>query len=148
GQDSTVYSGPPNPPGCPASTPQKGDACTLPRATECHYSTPCVMGCTASCDGSHWAVQCQSIACAPVDSGAESSTPPSDAGAPLPCAQGDACGGGLQCLCCGGAGPRAICVCTTACTTSGQCADPARPTCNAPSPGADGICTSTGFNCC
>jgi hypothetical protein len=82
------------------------------------------------------------------DGGAPADAPPLDTGAPMPCAQGDACGAGLQCLCCGSIGPRAICLCTTACTTSGQCADPARPACNTPGPGADGICTAQGFNCC
>ncbi len=54
---------------------------------------------------------------------------------------------GTACLGCPAGGPRNHFLCTTACTSDANCTDPARPHCNAPSAGADGICTDVGFGC-
>jgi hypothetical protein len=55
---------------------------------------------------------------------------------------------GTSCLCCPIGGPAQACICTTACTTSAECADAARPTCNIDTRYvARGICTPEGFVC-
>ena len=62
--------------------------------------------------------------------------------------QDDTCAGGLTCLCCGSIGPRAICLCSKACASDPECQGSGLPECNRPGPGADGICTPSGYNCC
>jgi hypothetical protein len=61
---------------------------------------------------------------------------------------GPACPGNLSCLCCGSIGPKAICLCSEACTTSNLCKSTGLPLCNVPTGGDAGICTPNGFNCC
>jgi len=62
----------------------------------------------------------------------------------------NACPGGQSCLCCPAGGPLEHCLCTTACTDSSKCTDPARPSCNLPPQQctANGLCTPAGFQCC
>ncbi len=56
----------------------------------------------------------------------------------------------LSCLCCPAGGPAQNCLCTTRCSVDGDCTDPARPRCNAPTAGGGappGLCTPTDFTC-
>jgi hypothetical protein len=61
----------------------------------------------------------------------------------------DLCGPrGASCLCCPLGGPAQACICTTQCTTSDDCTEPSRPTCNIDTQFTEsGICTPEGFVC-
>jgi hypothetical protein len=123
---------------CPANAPAEGATCCAPDGKKCAYD--CAHGngaeTAATCIGKKWSIEKFRTACVDADT---------------PCTPGGAtCGAGAQCVCCGSAGPRPICVCSTSCTGAGdtQCTDPFRSKCNRPSGGDPGICTSPSFNCC
>lgn len=59
-----------------------------------------------------------------------------------------ACGAGTTCECCPAGGPLDRCVCTTTCTTDGDCTDVARPVCEIPPGSTSGFCRASTFNCC
>jgi hypothetical protein len=156
--------------GCPSEVPDAGTSCALAAGTVCSYD--CAHGkgynSSATCEKGAWSVSaslspCSAAVTCDADAGCietceggqcrcDCSRPDAgtgDAGPPVACTPGgNACGDGLECLCCGSIGPKAICICTTACSGSTSCSDPARPSCNSPPNSSTGICTTTGFNCC
>jgi hypothetical protein len=68
---------------------------------------------------------------------------------------GDTCSGGapgacsaaLQCLSCPSGATTAQYLCSTPCTASDDCTDPARPLCNQAAAGSTGLCTASSFVC-
>jgi hypothetical protein len=125
-------------PTCPENAPTEGAACCLAEGARCSFD--CAHGGgvnrVATCSGGTWKVDALLSPCTAND---------------VPCTPGQTtCAAGTQCLCCGSAGPRQTCVCTTACAGTGdtQCTSADRPTCNRRRGGDPGICTSPNFNCC
>jgi hypothetical protein len=58
------------------------------------------------------------------------------------------CLGSATCECCPAGGPTQYCVCTTPCSSSTECLDPARPICDRPTTGGAGLCRDASFTCC
>jgi len=84
----------------------------------------------------------------PVDSPRAKETGGADGAAVACTTEGAPCAGGLTCQCCGSIGPKAICICSKACSADGECQGTALPSCNKATPSSPGICTPPGFNCC
>jgi hypothetical protein len=72
--------------------------------------------------------------------------------APEPCMQtpADTCGGGTMCSCCPASGisNQQNCLCSTTCSSDGDCHDVSRPHCEKAPNSTVGFCAPQGFFCC